>query len=124
MIKQDGQISKDELVVESLNIKDDVASKGRFKAWKDQETVKLNEAVEMFGNNWELISKSVGRSKDACVKRYQRNKEKEWTDVEIELLKQYLKLNGSDWKKTSEALGKTIVACQNKSRRIGILGFT
>ena len=26
MIKQDGQISKDELVVESLNIKDDVAS--------------------------------------------------------------------------------------------------
>ena len=56
----------DELVVESVNSKDDVALKGSFKAWTDEQIVKLNEAVALFRNNWELISKSVGRSKEAC----------------------------------------------------------
>ena len=56
----------DELVVEGVNSKDDVALKGSFKAWTDEQIVKLNEAVALFRNNWELISKSVGRSKEAC----------------------------------------------------------
>ena len=66
MIKKDGQNSIDELVVESVHSKDDVAMNGRFKAWTDEQIVKLNEAVALFRNNWELISKSVGRSKEAC----------------------------------------------------------
>ena len=80
----------DELVVESPNNQDDVAMKSRLKSWTDDQIIKLNEAVALFGNSWELISKYVGRSRDACAKKYKyvsKNNEKEWTDVEIELLK-------------------------------------
>jgi hypothetical protein len=80
----------DELVVESLNSKDDEVWRGTVNAWTDEQIIKLNEAVALFGNNWELVSKYVGRSKDACAKKNKyvsRNNENEWTDVEIELLK-------------------------------------
>ena len=70
MIKQDGQYSTDELVVESLKSKDDLALRGRFTAWTDEQIVKLNEAVALFGNNWESVSKYVGRSKEGCAKKY------------------------------------------------------
>jgi hypothetical protein len=46
----------DELVVESVNSKDDVALKSRLMTWTDDQIVKLNEAVALFGNNWELVS--------------------------------------------------------------------
>ena len=62
-----------ELVVENLNNKDDMASKGVFLSWTDEQIVKLNEAVAFSGNKRnkrELISKYVGRSKEACAKKY------------------------------------------------------
>jgi hypothetical protein len=62
MIKQDGQNSADKLAVKSINSKDNLALRGSLTYWTDEEIVKLNEAVELFGNNWELVSKHVGRS--------------------------------------------------------------
>ena len=43
----------DELVVESLNSKDDEVWRGTVNAWTDEQIIKLNEAVALFGNNWE-----------------------------------------------------------------------
>ncbi len=90
MIKQDVKNNMDEPAVEILNSKDDKVWRGTIKAWTEEQIIKLNKAVALFGNNWELISKYVGRSKDACGKKLKyvsRNNETEWTDVEIELLK-------------------------------------
>ncbi len=70
MFKQDGLNSRNELVVENLNNKVHAASKGIFLSWTDEQIVKLNEAVALFGNNWESVSKYVGRSKEGCAKKY------------------------------------------------------
>ncbi len=51
MIKQDVQNNMDQPAVEILNSKDDKVWRGTIKAWTDEQIIKLNEAVALFGNN-------------------------------------------------------------------------
>jgi hypothetical protein len=66
IIKQDVKNQIDKLVVESLNSKDDEVWIDKYTFWTNEQIVKLSEAIKLFGHNWELISKYVGRSSKAC----------------------------------------------------------
>ena len=39
-------------------------------AWKDQDTLLLLEAIEMYDDDWNKIADHVGKNRDECILRF------------------------------------------------------
>lgn len=70
---------------------------------EDDDNLKL--AIKLFGENWQTVSRHVGRQANACVTRWQKTlqplRRGKWTDEEDENLRAAVKACGKVWSRIS-----------------------
>ncbi|GAA6064469.1 hypothetical protein JCM10212_001818 [Sporobolomyces blumeae] len=93
---------------------------GQRDDWSKTEDDRLREAIRLYGENWQLVSRYTGRHSNACINRWTKSlrptiKRGKWSREEDDTLRAAVKAVGKNWKLIAPRVtGRTDAQCRER----------